>query len=83
MTCHRRGGLMVAEHYDDFHDHTGRAVFIGWRCVNCGAILDPVIAVNRRSHGHRTVSSQSAATRTMDAAAALQRSECFAHVRLK
>jgi uncharacterized OB-fold protein len=49
MTCHRCGGLMVTEHYDDFHDHTGRAVLIGWRCVTCGAILDPAIAMNQRT----------------------------------
>jgi hypothetical protein len=47
MTCHRCGGLMLTEQYDDLHDYTGHAAFAGWRCVNCGAVLDPVIAGNR------------------------------------
>ncbi len=47
MACHRCGGLMLVEQYDDLHDYTGQAEFAGWRCVNCGAVLDPVIATNR------------------------------------
>ena len=48
MTCHRCGGLMLAEQYDDLYDYTEQAEFTGWRCVNCGCLLDPVIAGNRR-----------------------------------
>jgi len=51
MTCHRCGGLMLAEHYDDARDYTDQAEFLGWRCVNCGSVLDPVIAGNRRRIG--------------------------------
>lgn len=47
MTCHRCGGLMLTEQYDDLQDYTQHAGFTGWRCVNCGAVLDPVIAGNR------------------------------------
>ncbi len=47
MTCHRCGGLMLAEQYDDLHDYTEQAEFTGRRCVNCGAVFDPVIRANR------------------------------------
>ncbi len=47
MTCHRCGGLMLIEHYVDLHDCTDQAEFTGWRCVNCGVVLDPVMAGNR------------------------------------
>lgn len=30
----------------------------GWRCINCGAIVDPVIAANRRLTSQTTVSSE-------------------------
>ncbi len=38
MTCHRCGGLMLAEQYDDLHDYMRQAESLGWRCVNCGAV---------------------------------------------
>jgi hypothetical protein len=48
MTCLRCKGLMVCEKFEDLgglwsSDHE----FTGWRCLNCGAIVDPVIAVQR------------------------------------
>lgn len=51
---------MLAEHYDDLHDVAGHAGFTAWRCVNCGAVLDPVIAGNRLDstrtpHSHESV----------------------------
>jgi len=48
MTCHRCGGLMLAEQYDDLYDYTEQAEFTGWRCINCGNVLDRVIAGNHR-----------------------------------
>ena len=53
MTCHRCGGLMLAEQYDDLHDYSEQAVSSGWRCVNCGAVLDPVILANRHQSSGR------------------------------
>jgi len=47
MTCHRCSGLMLAEQYDDLYDYAEQAEFAGWRCVNCGTVLDPVIVANR------------------------------------
>jgi hypothetical protein len=49
MTCLRCEGLMVCEKFEDLEglgssDHE----FTGWRCLNCGAIVDPVIAAHRR-----------------------------------
>ncbi|MGH7148781.1 MAG: hypothetical protein ACREIJ_12900, partial [Nitrospiraceae bacterium] len=48
MNCHRCGGLMLAEQFDDPHDYTSQTEFVGWRCVNCGAIVDGVIAGRQR-----------------------------------
>ncbi|MGQ0811080.1 MAG: hypothetical protein ACT4OO_07630 [Nitrospiraceae bacterium] len=42
MTCGRCQGLMVEEWRPDFTPET----YI-WRCINCGSILDPLIAQNR------------------------------------
>ena len=49
MTCLRCDGLMVQEKFEDLDglwssDHE----FAGWRCLNCGAIVDPVIAAHKR-----------------------------------
>ena len=49
MTCPRCDGLMVHEKFEDLDglwssDHE----FTGWRCLYCGAIVDPVIAAYRR-----------------------------------
>ena len=57
MTCLRCDGLMVHEKFEDLDglwssDHE----FAGWRCLNCGAIVDPVITA------HRCLTSQAAAT---------------------
>jgi len=43
MICHRCSGLMVREDFDEV---------VGWRCVNCGAIVDPLIVANQL---HRSV----------------------------
>ncbi len=44
MRCHRCQGLMVPEHFADSRIDTSEPRFDGWRCINCGAITDPVIA---------------------------------------
>ena len=49
MTCLHCDGLMVHEKFEDLDglwssDHE----FTGWRCLNCGAIVDSVIAANKR-----------------------------------
>jgi hypothetical protein len=49
MTCLCCDGLMVHEKFEDLDglwssDHE----FIGWRCLNCVAMVDPVIAAHKR-----------------------------------
>jgi hypothetical protein len=48
MRCARCNGLMVREKFEDLgglgsSDHESA----GWRCINCGAIVDPVITAHR------------------------------------
>jgi hypothetical protein len=50
MQCHRCKGSMVLEKFRDFYDDTGNIDFVGWRCLICGEIFDPVIHTNRRHH---------------------------------
>jgi hypothetical protein len=49
MTCLRCDGFIVHEKFEDLDglwssDHE----CTGWRCLNCGAIVDPVIAAHKR-----------------------------------
>ncbi len=44
MRCQRCGGRMIVEKYYDVNN-----VFLGWHCVICGEILDPVILLHRLS----------------------------------
>jgi hypothetical protein len=47
---------MVLEEFEDFWLGSGGNEFFGQRCINCGAIVDPVIA------SHRCLTSRAAAT---------------------
>jgi hypothetical protein len=47
MMCLRCEGLMVFELFEDFEGLSSDYEFTGWRCINCGAIVDPVIAAHR------------------------------------
>ncbi len=49
MTCQRCNGLMVRERYDDLEFGSAGYEISGWRCLNCGAIVDPVIAVHHQT----------------------------------
>jgi hypothetical protein len=60
MTCLRCDGLMVHEKFEDLDglwssDHE----FTGWHCINCGAIVDPVIAAHKRITSSVVASIQS------------------------
>jgi hypothetical protein len=44
MTCQRCEGLMVLEQYDDLELGSAGFEVSALRCLNCGAIIDPVIA---------------------------------------
>ena len=58
MRCARCGGLMVREQFEGLGGGLGSSdhEYAGWRCINCGAIVDPVIAA------HRRLTSQAAAS---------------------
>lgn len=47
MGCQRCKGLMIPDHFVDFRDDTGRLMFKGWRCVNCGEVIDSVVLTHR------------------------------------
>lgn len=46
MRCPRCKGMMANQIFEDLAE-TGDFFFYGWRCVNCGEIIDPVIVSNR------------------------------------
>ena len=48
MQCVRCQGLMIVDRFVDM-DQSGNAQFVGWRCLVCGNITDPVMAANRRN----------------------------------
>jgi hypothetical protein len=42
MECKKCKGLMIEEPYSDYF-----LVCHGWKCLNCGEIVDPIIIKNR------------------------------------
>ena len=57
MRCARCSGLMVPERIENLGGlGSSDSEYAGWRCINCGAIVDPVIAA------HRHLKSQPAAS---------------------
>ena len=48
MRCARCGGLMVIEEFKDYELESCGNGFWGRRCLNCGAIVDLVIAAHQR-----------------------------------
>jgi hypothetical protein len=49
MQCARCNGLMVCEKFEDLGGlGSGDHESAGWRCINCGAIVDHVITTHRR-----------------------------------
>ena len=55
MNCLRCNGLTVSD--DSFAIQTGSpSDFHGWRCVNCGMIIDDVINRNRQVISRQRVS---------------------------
>ena len=53
MTCQRCHGLMVRERYGDLELGSAEHEIPSWRCLNCGAIVDPVIMA-RHHTTHKT-----------------------------
>jgi hypothetical protein len=50
MNCPRCKGVMSLERFCDLYDETGELCFMGWRCISCGEVVDPVIVRNRQHH---------------------------------
>lgn len=44
MTCGRCHSAMVLETFVDLGSGGNPGAFLGWRCVTCGSIVDPLIA---------------------------------------
>lgn len=47
MNCSRCQGLLVRDHFLDFDGTIGHMWASGYRCMNCGNVLDPVIEKHR------------------------------------
>lgn len=47
MKCPRCDGLMVPARMSDLMKETGELLCEGWRCVNCGEVVDSVVLKNR------------------------------------
>jgi hypothetical protein len=47
MGCGRCRGLMVVDHFIDMQDDSGHLWLRGWRCVNCGVVVEPEILIHR------------------------------------
>jgi hypothetical protein len=58
MRCQRCQGYMVRDQFMDILNVSGELDFKGWRCLNCGDIVDPVIV-----HHHLSVGSATAKAR--------------------
>ncbi len=48
MHCTRCQGLMMEDQFFDLEGTQGFMWMRGWRCVNCGHAVDPVIEANHR-----------------------------------
>ena len=57
MTCQRCNGLMVREQYDNLELDSAGYEISGWRCLNCGAIVDALIETHHRI-AHKTEPDQ-------------------------
>jgi len=47
MCCQRCKGLMIRDSFVDLRDDTGCLQFDGWRCINCGEVVDPMVLTHR------------------------------------
>jgi hypothetical protein len=57
MTCTRCQGCMAKDHFLDLMESAESMWIPGWRCLNCGNVLDPVMERNRRGQGMAAVAS--------------------------
>lgn len=57
MTCTRCQGCMAKDHFIDLMESAESMWMAGWRCLNCGNVLDSVMEQNRRGQGMAAVVS--------------------------
>jgi hypothetical protein len=57
MTCTRCQGCMTKDHFIDLMESSESMWMVGWRCLNCGNVLDPVMERNRGGQGVTAVAS--------------------------
>jgi hypothetical protein len=55
--CPRCQGFLIPVWYDDWGRMTSVQTAHAWSCVQCGAMIDPVIVANRRGCRTRKVSA--------------------------
>jgi hypothetical protein len=51
MTCTRCQGYMAKDYFLDLMESSEDMWLAGWRCLNCGHVLDPVMERNRLGPG--------------------------------
>ena len=51
MTCTRCQGCMAKDYFLDLMESADNIWMAGWRCLNCGNVLDPVMERNRLGQG--------------------------------
>jgi uncharacterized Zn finger protein len=62
MTCMRCQGCMAKDHFIDLLESAESVWMTGWRCLNCGNVLDPVMERNRLGRGMAAVVSTARVT---------------------
>ena len=55
MTCMRCQGCMAKDHFMDLLESSEDMWLVGWRCLNCGHVYDPVMERNRLRQGMAAV----------------------------
>jgi hypothetical protein len=50
MRCPKCHGLMSYESFRSTHIEAIPWAYEGWRCVYCGAIIDPLVLLNRKKN---------------------------------
>jgi len=58
MQCAKCKGLMVRERFSDY-----LRIVYAWKCLNCGAIIDPIITQNQRKRPPTPIPSTESVSR--------------------
>lgn len=66
MRCQRCRGCLIRDSFEDLRDDTGHLQFEGWRCINCGEVIDPVVLTHRVAIPPKPYRGQSRDRRTWE-----------------